>query len=405
MCNSLYFQQWQANTIQNLLKHKEIECHLLIFDKRNSSCGKIKNLLKNIKIKEILWQGYLFFSRERFKASKLVDLSSVLADIHQLECQIIKKGKFSEYFKDSDILEIKKHNLDFILRFGFRIIRGEILNTAKFGVWSFHHNDEQKYRGGPACFWEIYNNDKITGSILQRLVNKLDAGIVLKKGFLKTNCSYVKNKDQMYFESSRWPAQVCADILNGNIEYLRHEPSATKAPIYYAPTNFQFINFFLKTNFKKIKNLFRNLTFVDYWNIGVANVPIHSFLEENSHPPVKWFPRLPKDRFFADPFALVDGNKLHIFYEEYLYNERKGNIAYTCYENGQFSIPKTVINEPFHLSYPYLFKDSKNIYMVPESCEANKIILYKATHFPLIWKKERILIDNFAGTDSTLFKY
>ena len=43
--------------------------------------------------------------------------------------------------------------------------------------------------------------------------------------------------------------------------------------------------------------------------------------------------------------------------------------------------------------------------MVPESYEANKIILYKATHFPLIWEREQILIDNFAAVDSTLFKY
>ena len=40
----------------------------------------------------------------------------------------------------------------FMLRVGFNIIRGEILNVPKYGVWSFHHDDEVKYRGGPAGY-------------------------------------------------------------------------------------------------------------------------------------------------------------------------------------------------------------------------------------------------------------
>ena len=410
MCKSMHFEQWEANAIKILLDHNQIKCNLLIVDKRSSTDrdinnNKIKMIIRDLRSKNYLWKRYMFLNRKLFQASKLVDLTTIFTKTTKIKCKISKKGKFSEYFIDSDISEIKKHNLDFILRFGFGIIRGDILNTAKYGVWSYHHDDEVKYRGGPPCFWEIYNNDNITGSILQRLTNKLDSGIVLRKGFLKTSCSYVRNRDQMYFESSRWPIQVCTDILNGNINYLDSHPSATKAQIHFTPTNIQFIIFFLKSNLKKIKNFLSDKAFSNYWNIGVANAPIHSFLKENNHSSVKWFPNLPKDRFFADPFAQVDGNKLHIFFEEYSFNDHKGKISYTCYENGQFSIPQTIINEAFHLSYPYLFKDKENIYMVPESFEANRVILYKATHFPLKWEMEHILIDNFAGLDNTIFHY
>ena len=76
--------------------------------------------------------------------------------------------------KQFNIEEIKKYNLDFILKLSRGIIKGEILNTAEYGIWSFHHDDEMKYRGRPACFWEIYNNDPVTGAILQKLSNKLD---------------------------------------------------------------------------------------------------------------------------------------------------------------------------------------------------------------------------------------
>jgi len=43
-----------------------------------------------------------------------------------------------------------------------------------FGVWSWHHGDEDKYRGGPPAFWEIVNADPVTGALLQRLTERLD---------------------------------------------------------------------------------------------------------------------------------------------------------------------------------------------------------------------------------------
>ena len=404
MSNGMSFKRWQADAIESLLKLEQIECCLIIIDKRKSSGGKVHNLLKKIDT-NILWQAYLLLSVKRFKAAESVNLSGVLTDVPRLECQVIKKGKYSEYFNEYDISEIKKYNLDFILRFGFGIIRGDILNSSKYGIWSFHHGDEKKYRGGPPCFWEIYNDDKITGSIIQRLTNKLDAGVVLKKGFLKTSYSYVKNRDQMYFESSKWPAQICKDILNGHIEYLSNEPSKTNAPIYYAPKNHQIIYYFIKLNIQRIKNIFKKLIFIDYWNIGIVSAPIHSFLSGKEIQPVTWFPNPPRNVFYADPFSVVVKGKLYIFFEEYPYKDIKGRIAYTCFENGCFSVPQTVISESFHLSYPYILVDKGNIYMIPESSDLNKIILYKAKQFPLIWEKEKVLIDNYSGIDSTLIEY
>ena len=78
-------------------------------------------------------------------------MSSYIKNVKKIHCKTFKKGKFSEYFTNSDINEIKNQHLDFILRFSYGIIRGKILDSAKYGIWSFHHDDEKKYRGGPPC--------------------------------------------------------------------------------------------------------------------------------------------------------------------------------------------------------------------------------------------------------------
>jgi methionyl-tRNA formyltransferase len=72
------------------------------------------------------------------------------------------RGRFSEYFSASDIALITGHKLDFILRFAFGIVRGAILRAPRYGVWSFHHDDEVRYRRGPPAFWEIHRGEGVT---------------------------------------------------------------------------------------------------------------------------------------------------------------------------------------------------------------------------------------------------
>ena len=48
-----------------------------------------------------------------------------------------------------------------------------------YGMWSLHHDDNRSYRGGPALFWEIYERNPESGTILQVLTDALDGGKVL----------------------------------------------------------------------------------------------------------------------------------------------------------------------------------------------------------------------------------
>ncbi len=66
----------------------------------------------------------------------------------------LRKG-FTDRIPEDKLESIRSHNLDVLFRFGFRIIRGGILAAARYVVWSFHHDDNLEYRGGPPLFWEI----------------------------------------------------------------------------------------------------------------------------------------------------------------------------------------------------------------------------------------------------------
>ena len=77
------------------------------------------------------------------------------------------------YLRGKSINTIKQLNLDIIIRGGSGILKGEILNSAKFGVISFHHGDNLVNRGGPSGFWEVYEKNPKTGFTIQILMNNL----------------------------------------------------------------------------------------------------------------------------------------------------------------------------------------------------------------------------------------
>ena len=79
-------------------------------------------------------------------------------------------------YNEKDLQKIKSLNFNLLIRGGTGILKGEILKICKNGIISFHHGDNEFYRGSPPGFWEIINKEIRTGFIIQRLSEELDNG-------------------------------------------------------------------------------------------------------------------------------------------------------------------------------------------------------------------------------------
>lgn len=89
------------------------------------------------------------------------------------------------------------------------------------------------------------------------------------------------------------------------------------------------------------------------------------------------FLREPKT-ILADPFLLVYNNILFLFFEDKsLYHPGVISMVYTM-DLKNWSKPKVVLEEPYHLSYPWVFKDNGHVYMIPETSSDHSIRLYEA---------------------------
>ena len=66
------------------------------------------------------------------------------------------------------------------------------------------------------------------------------------------------------------------------------------------------------------------------------------------------------------------------------------------------SEPKVVLERPYHLSYPFVFRWQGELYMVPETAENDTVELYRCEEFPARWRLERVLLTNVRAYDATL---
>jgi hypothetical protein len=93
-------------------------------------------------------------------------------------------------------------------------------------------------------------------------------------------------------------------------------------------------------------------------------------------------------RYVADPFMVQASNLWYLFFEVMEEDRQtgKGLIGLATSKTGaDWTYERIVLDEPFHLSYPYVFEWAGEYYMTPESCHTNSVRLYRAAPFPYCW--------------------
>ncbi len=405
LCNGNQLQKWQLETLRHLVSGGHT-CSLLIVNGNPSQVQNFADKLLHYPYSRLLirlWFRYIL----KPDAKKLVNLAEDFPDITEISCATSKNG-YAEYFKNADIELIKSYKLDFILRFGFGIIKGEILDAAIYGTWSYHHDDDRKYRGVPTGFWEIWFSDPINAAILQRLTNQIDSGIILRKAYFGTiNHSWQANLDNLLKSTTEWPLQVCRDIENENSDFLSVKNSPGSA-IYKLPGNLKMLRFLLKVFKNKLRFHFRDLFLTEKWNVGIIPLAAEELVRpgEFTIPEPTWLNiNNRKSVYHADSFGFLKEDQYHIMCEEYDYKSAKGFITSFQVDRNSFEVQKktTALEKNYHLAFPFLFEHEDKQYCIPENSDGNSIDLYK---YDLLTGKllfEQTLIENLKAVDPALF--
>tara|TARA_B100001250_G_C19796644_1_gene789023 strand:+ start:697 stop:2271 length:1575 start_codon:yes stop_codon:yes gene_type:complete len=348
------------------------------------------NFDNNKILKKIFFKLIVFFenvilkftNKHKNHLSKF-DIKNVVRE--ELKIKILKRNEFNK----KDLKDIKNKKFDILIRSCANILDKDFFKISKYGIISFHHGDYKHFRGSPAGFWEVFNKERKTGFMIQKINEGLDYGNIILEGFVQTKSFFLLNQAELYLKSNFYLKKFLLDFSkNKKFIFIK---KGKKGKIYETPKIYNQIKYILQTNKILIKKLFFNK----------YNFKLALFKENNIAYPI--VVKNDKNKFLADPFLIKHNNETYCFAEEYDNIKKRGHIV--CI-NFKKEVPekKIVLSENFHLSFPFIFKFKKNFFMCPDSSNISEIRLYKSVNFPLKWKLYKTIKKNIKAVDNIIFK-
>jgi len=405
----------QTNLINDLIerskKSENYSIEYLIVQKiRNHGKPNLKKY-KNIDLIIRVINSLFFSLIIKFEKKSLIKHKIYLKqfNIYKLESFNIpiievnpKKSKSGFVFKYSneDISKIKKFDLDILIRGGSGILRGDILNLCRFGILSLHHGNNDINRGGPPGFWEVYHRIPDTGFIIQKLCDELDGGEVFVKGSIPTSTSFQLNLVKIQIIANIYFDRLLNSIGKEKALPQVYPQKPYSYDLYKLPSlRVQFL-YLLKTFSYKISNIISKKSGYNLnWAIAYCFNDNWDNLEFRKFKKIK----NPPNRFYADPFVICENGLNICFVEDYNYSEAKAKIsAIQITTNGYVELG-TVIEEPFHMSYPFIFRNGGDLFMCPETHQIGEIRLYKCIEFPLRWVFYKTIMKDVSASDTNIF--
>ena len=304
-------------------------------------------------------------------------------------------------------------NPDVIILFGSHIIEDTILDIPKYGVWTFSI-DDSKIHGMPAHgFWEVIKHQPLTDMWLEILTADRSPNDVVYFSRESTyHYSVTENRNKVFWRATVVLPRLIEGIFRHGEAYLDQMKERHKAFIPDIGRS-SYSDSFLSVLRDLVAHIGYVLRLGIYkachtdafsWQLRINNIRDSNYCQDDFSTFKAINP--PRRLFWADPFIIADENNYYVFVEEFIYKTNKAHLSVLQLDcDGHLFKSKKILERPYHLSYPFVFKIDSTYYMIPETNQNKTIELYKCCDFPYIWKFEKYIMENISGTDTTLFHY
>jgi len=280
---------------------------------------------------------------------------------------------------------------DLLIQYGETSLETDLAGLVDAGLLKVCHGDGYRevlqQEGGTAFdITHLGRDGGPSGSICSGKV-PTQSYCLLNQAALSRRCGdHVKRLLERFFETGHLPTprpgmpQSGADV---------RRPSALDGVSYVARSVARMLS-------GRLRSL---LGSEERWAISFTNRPWrHAVLSKGTAVPN------PPGRFFADPFLHVQDERVFCFVEDYVDTKKRGLISALEFEGTKVKDLGTVIEEDFHLSFPYLFTFDGQLFMCPESNESGQIRIYRCVDLPLRWELHSVAMQGVAAVDTMIFE-
>jgi hypothetical protein len=306
-----------------------------------------------------------------------------------------------EAVAETEVAQIGAASLDLIVAVGMSPVRGELALAARQGLWMLAHSELADGDAAHAGYWEVYQRADHTSVRLWKLGETEAGDELLDQRSFNTEYFWLKNRTRalglgnlMLFDAMR--ALPSAPERSNGVGLQIHTAMARSQPERWDNAAYLARQAWLLSGMMMRRAMKKNVT----WRIGMCPTEQRQLLTSEAAVLTP-----PKGRFFADPFVYTYRGHPYIFFEDYYFKERKGKISVATHNDGKFEFLGTVLDLPYHLSFPYIFEYNGTTYMVPETCGNGTIELWRCVEFPLKWELDTTLMSNVSAVDTIVFPH
>jgi len=339
----LSLAKWQIQALNHANDDIEIVCVLNCLNTKNK-----KNILKNF-----FYYALSFLSLKN-NATKKYFFADHNAEIINFDSSYVNNW---QTIPNKIITKLFDQKIEVVIKFGMHLLTVDE-KLSKLNVLSFHHGNPSKYRGRPAGFYEIFNGEKKSGVIVQKISNELDAGTIYAFAESKViNFSY-KQTALNFYSVSKYLLRTAIINLNQNKEIVILKNGKN----YRLPSNLTVLLFVFKIISNFIKKIIYGFFYEKRWNVAIANNKL-MFQGKESLPnsALTTIPIENNYNFYADPFFSLDGKSIRL---EALGNQSGlGDILEISLKDHR---EQKVLMTGKHYSYPFAFNYNNQEYLLPE---------------------------------------
>lgn len=403
-------RNWELRIINELMSNPSYTLSLIIKDGRNNRYKGLGNVphTSGKRLSRLIFNLQSNFEKKLFHENVCVKKEEIIQYLNRIESITLcpqRKGVTDEFSKeDSD--KIKQYNLDIILKHEFAELQGDIVNSARYGIWELIHSDNRIIKNAPVGFWEIFSHQSYAGVTLIRLANEQCNEKVIERGYYINDYSFIRSRNLVY--------EYSVNLLFKNLNLLNKfkatefkDSEETAANYSGMPNLLQLSRYLLLFYTKLVRNAFERK--IDRlaimigkrpkcWSVFTSAGSIFNTRLENTT-----MLKPSRNEFWADPFLFKHKDIDYLFYENYEYDKRKGIISCGILENDRITDIKNILTCNYHLSYPFIFENNEGIFMIPESNQNKRLEIYKSRDFPDKWELYSTGFENEYVTDPTFF--
>jgi len=374
---------WIAKTVKNLQALPEVEIQVAVITRSDAETKWLNRLHSRI--------DRLFFHAgpDPEKPQNFQGMLREIPVIHGLD--------------EEQSTRLQALKLDVLINVSIVCLPGYLLDCARYGLWTLYDGQYRVVAGSHTGWRELLSRSSLLTCAIEVTRAGQAAQIALAARMAADPYSISRNQDHLLWKASMLLPRALRSLkMDGGKQFFSNGSPAMKAVAPAQPGPAQSLQLGLTQAQNKIRKEFGKLVKLEQWALMIRPGGVSG--------PLGWegFQRLvpAQDRLWADPFLVEREGRTYIFFEELVYRTKRGHI--NCIEldqDGSVVSNQLVLERPYHLSYPFIFRDRGQWYMLPETSQNRTIEIYRCIHFPDQWELHGILMAGICALDSTLCEH